>query len=69
MPGGALARLAEASVGQAEEMVAKPLEEEKDGGVEELFLPERVAGEVRDRDAGSKVERRYARVGTTRGSV
>lgn len=41
------------------------------GGVEgeELFLPERVLGEVRDRDPGSCVERRYVAVGTTKGSV
>lgn len=60
-----MGRLAEVPVVQAEEMVCRPLEGEEG---QELFLPERVAGEVRGKSA-SAVERRFARTATTKGSI
>jgi hypothetical protein len=57
--------LGEASVRQAEEMVGEPLGEEEGG---ELWLPERVAGEVRAQEGGG-VDRRYVALTTTKGSV
>ncbi len=71
-PGGALGRLGEASVAQVEEMVSRPLDGGEQEGAE-LFLPERVEGEVRAREGPGQgqggVERKFARLTTTKGSV